>query len=190
MIKGISEKLTKFLISKKIISYYDMEIYAYGSYVFLVILLNLLSAIFISMIFKTTWYCVIFIICFFILRKYAGGFHLGNVVICTICTQLIVCLCACMITYVQTPFLAYCLLMDCVCYLVIVCKAPKTSIYHPLTEKQYKKYKYCSRVIATIYFITAIIAYICNLYRYMHLFSLCLLIQSLLILLPERKHRE
>lgn len=81
MIK-IAQKLTNFILDKKLIQADDYEVYQYGFQSFLEISINILCSIIIAVILDMKLECIIFFLIFIPLRSYNGGFHLDKYYAC------------------------------------------------------------------------------------------------------------
>lgn len=80
--RGLVDKIINNFIKQGIIPSEDSEIYAYGLYQGIVIIINILTYILISLYFKMVWESVIFLVCYIPLRTYAGGYHARTQVKC------------------------------------------------------------------------------------------------------------
>ena len=78
----ISKKLTNWLISKKVIAVEEKEVYEYGIFQMIVNMIDTLSILALAILFNelTSTFC--YIVCFCMLRKYAGGYHAKTLIGC------------------------------------------------------------------------------------------------------------
>lgn len=82
----ISRKLTNWLVSKKIITVEEKEVYEYGVFQMMVNILDTMSIFILSILFHKVLATCCYIVCFCMLRKYAGGYHAKSVIGCYLMT--------------------------------------------------------------------------------------------------------
>ena len=78
----ISKKLTNWLISNKVITTEEKEVYEYGIFQMIVNMLDTLSILSLSILFNELTATCCYIVCFCMLRKYAGGYHAQSLIGC------------------------------------------------------------------------------------------------------------
>lgn len=82
----ISRKLTNWLVAKKVITAEEKEVYEYGVFQMLVNVLDTVSIFVLAIFFHKVFAACCYIVCFCMLRKYAGGFHAKSVIGCYMMT--------------------------------------------------------------------------------------------------------
>lgn len=82
----ISRKLTNWLVSKKIITVEEKEVYEYGVFQMMVNVLDTMSILILSILFSKVLPTCCYIVCFCMLRKYAGGYHAKSMIGCYLMT--------------------------------------------------------------------------------------------------------
>lgn len=88
----ISRKLTNWLVTKKVITAEEKEVYEYGVFQMLVNVLDTVSILVLAIFFHKVFVVCCYIVCFCMLRKYAGGFHAKSVIGCYMMTVGSACL--------------------------------------------------------------------------------------------------
>ena len=73
----ISKKLTNWIISKKV-----MAVYEYGRFQMIVNMIDTLSILALAILFNELTATFCYIVCFCMLRKYAGGYHAKTLIGC------------------------------------------------------------------------------------------------------------
>ena len=82
----ISKKLTNWMIAKEVITRDDEEVYEYGVFQVLSNMLDTVSILVLAVIFQKVLVVCCYIVCFSLLRKYAGGYHAKSVKGCYLMT--------------------------------------------------------------------------------------------------------
>jgi accessory gene regulator B len=82
----ISKKLTNWLIAKNVITTEQEEVYEYGVFQMLTNMLDTISMLVVAVFFQKILAVCCYILCFSMLRKYAGGYHAKSVMGCYIMT--------------------------------------------------------------------------------------------------------
>lgn len=90
MISKLSEKLTKALLKRNIVSADDEELYAYGFFMILSYMIYFCLALLVGIIIKIPVESMVFYIAFCILRNYAGGIHANTEAKCTVITTILI----------------------------------------------------------------------------------------------------
>lgn len=89
MFRYIAEDIAFLLIKNKIVDIEEREVYVYGLEVLLLNISNIIIALIISLITKSMWHFVAFILIFVPLRIFVGGYHAKTSEICFIYTSLV-----------------------------------------------------------------------------------------------------
>lgn len=90
MLEKLSEKFAGKLISAGIILEEDAEIYSYGFFQSCMMLLNIVTTLFLSIIFQLLVPCIVLNMAFIPLRMNAGGHHADNPLKCYINSTVII----------------------------------------------------------------------------------------------------
>lgn len=78
----ISQELTNWLVSKKVIVAEENDIYAYGIFQMMMNIFDTISILVLAILFHKVRVSLCYITCFCLLRKYAGGYHAKSVIGC------------------------------------------------------------------------------------------------------------
>lgn len=183
--------ITNFLKENNLFPNNDLSLLYYGLKIAFLLFINFISAIIISIMSHTTSVVLfsIFFICIF--RRYAGGFHAGNPYTCFILSQFIVAFCSYYTLYIQISFPVKTLILfgAIISSVIIFYKAPVYSKYRPLMDKQIISYRKKARLFCIIYCTICIASYLLTLNKCFKLFSFALMLQCIIVTLPERSHR-
>ena len=126
-------KISNWLWQDGIIPKDDMEIVQYGISQLLSLLLNLFTLLCICFLCGTVFQGMVFLVLFWPMRIYAGGYHAKSKMVCTVLTYLSILVSLLAIFYVPyNRYIIYFLLAVCIC--VIVCAAPVESENKPLSK--------------------------------------------------------
>lgn len=82
MFSNLSQKIVCFLLNKNAIQSDSQEIYQFGIEQLLTTALNLITVIFLGVLFGEIYQSILFVAAFMILRSYAGGYHASTPVRC------------------------------------------------------------------------------------------------------------
>jgi accessory gene regulator B len=82
----ISRHLTNWLVDKEVIQIEEKDVYEYGISQLMINILDTLSIFLLAIFFHKVVAACFYIICFCMLRKYAGGYHARRIIGCYIIT--------------------------------------------------------------------------------------------------------
>ena len=156
---GLSAKITVFLISQKIISAKDRDVYEYGFDLLIADCINFSLILLIGILWSQLKETVIYLIIFVGLRSVCGGYHAKTHCKCHICTigAYIFFL---FLQYILQDHITMSLLGDCIAAVPIILFAPITHANKPLSKQISAKpdcinciyYRIDNPCIDTIYF--------------------------------------
>lgn len=150
MIETLAKKITTKFIENNIIKSEEREIYNYCFETTIVIGISYLILIVLSIIFKESLTSLIFLMAFGIFRKTCGGYHASNYSLCSIMSLLSYLFLILIVKKVTIAFnVSYFLLI--IGLLIILALSPIQDDNKPFTEKQYKRFKIISKVLAAIF---------------------------------------
>lgn len=187
----LKKNLGNLLIKNNIIETTQLQLFNYGITVAGLLMANLLTAILISIFLDTVPYCILFIILLFPIRRYSGGFHAGHPIICYLESQILIL--TAQLFVIHLPHISYkyeiiMIFISLICAAFIFLKSPVYSLYKPLNPKQEKAYGRLAKYLSVIYVLLEIIFYAANYNKLFLLVFTVLLIQGILLLIPEREH--
>lgn len=196
MIETLAKKITNIFINNNIIKSEEREIYNYCFETTLFTGIGYLILLVLSIIFKEFYSSLIFLLSFIIFRKTCGGYHANNYYICSFMSLLSYLFLIIVTKKLNIIFNAsYFLLMAGLS--IILTLAPIQNDNKPFTEKQLKKFKITSKVLAAIlilFFSTLELSGRHNLFVNKYYFSFCygidLVALALLISKIERRFKN
>lgn len=107
MITKVSQKVTDRLLSRNVIKDEDYEIYQYGLEQIFTSIMDLMTLLAIGVIMGMIWQCIIFVLSFMLLRKYAGGYHASTPLRCYLLTTLIITVALSVMKYIEINYFIY-----------------------------------------------------------------------------------
>lgn len=127
----------------------NREIYLFGSYQLLMLLINLISIISIGILFHQTAQCLLYMALFIPLRTYAGGYHACSSRKCYVYSTL--CIIAAMLI-IKLDFLNFttCYGVATICGVIIFRLAPVEDRNKPLDDVEIIHYRVRSQVVLII----------------------------------------
>ncbi len=158
MIEKLSERFTIKLINAELISEEDAEIYAYGFFQFCMMLLNIVTTVFLSIIFQLLVPCIILNMAFIPLRMNAGGHHADSPLKCYINSTIMISSLLAIIKWIPvSPIISVIIvLISCI---VNITFAPVEAENNPLDETEksvYRKRTILILIIETIVFLISL----------------------------------
>lgn len=160
-VKQLAERMVKGMIRYGAVSDTDKEIYVFGIYQTMISGLEILLMLVTGILCGVGWQCVIFLVSFVVLRRYAGGYHASTLPRCVLMSWSIV-FGACMwAKFVLFDIWIQSLLL-LLTGLVIFIFAPVQDRHKKLYDYEIKKYWRYSVIIWSIYVVIYIILWICN----------------------------
>lgn len=135
------EKICSRLINDGIVEAEEKEIIRYGIHQGAALLINIFTLIFVCMIFKTICYGIVFLLLFWPLRIYAGGYHANTERQCYILSTLseVVIFGVCRAAEFEQSIYAVLLLF--LSSITILFFAPQDNINKLLDQQEYVRYK-------------------------------------------------
>lgn len=152
MINNISESIAKRWVDKNIIPEEDYELYHYGWFVVLSDLWLLAFTLILGVLFNITSSSIVFFVTFFIIRRFAGGYHAKTELHCQIISLSFLFLSVTAIKYLFFNIgNNYLFVIDLICVVVLPLVSPADTPQKPLSlneRKQFKKITGCIGIIS------------------------------------------
>lgn len=145
------------LESNKIITLENRELYAYGFQQGFTILWNLISMILIGLLFQQVLECILFLMFYFILRIYAGGYHASSVKRCYLCSCVMISA-ALFVIKIHVLSIFICAVISFLSGFAIFFFAPVEDKNKTLDQKEVFRYRFFTRVILTAELVIQIIS--------------------------------
>lgn len=160
MISFISNRITDFFITKKIIDENQKDIYQYGTEVtistVISFLITLVSALLTGHILETAIFYVVFVYA----RKYNGGYHADTYLKCNIIYTINLLAVLLISVSAVGNFMAFHMFILCFSYFLVTWKfAPIDNENKPLDSDERKKYGRISRIFSVLFICIAVICY-------------------------------
>lgn len=189
MITNLSRIITDFLISKKIISEEQREIYIYGFELVICSIISLVIVILIASITGMYYECAIYYVVFSITRLFSGGFHANTYLRCKI--SYIGCLLITLGLFKMMNILQplYWLMLFIFSSLIIVHFAPVENGNKPLSETEKKRAKNITLTLIILWLVISVILYLIENSIY-QMIPLTLLFIAVLMVFGEIKERR
>lgn len=144
------EKVSNKLVESEIITEEDKEIYSYGLYQGVMLILNVISILVVGVAFGMIAESIIFFTAYFVLRPYAGGYHASTQLRCYLISMLLYVLSLGFIKLIPSNVIIY-IFLWVVTSSIIVYLAPVEHVNKPLDEREQVVYKRKTRNIIIIF---------------------------------------
>lgn len=152
MFKKCIDRLIDILILKESIKEDEMELYAYGLELAVGIFINILTTIFIGMIFGMVLESMIFLLIYIPIRSYAGGYHANSNLKCYFLSCLLIIFVLLVIFYMpDKSYINITIGVICVATPIILILAPIEDYNKPIDDKERQVFKNKIRLILAFY---------------------------------------
>lgn len=160
MLNKFAISLANLLLKNNVIQKKELNIYIYGWILILSTAISIFTILILSIIFQQLLGSMLFLLFFFTLRAFAGGYHSNTHYGCFIFTQGIYLFAVFLYYNIPTAFIKIFILCSIIIsYIFIFTKAPVDHPNKPLSSQNKKKFFYISTLIIfmqTIYIITSL----------------------------------
>lgn len=154
MINNISELIAKKWVLKNMISENEYELYHYGLFVVLSDLWLFIFTLMMGVIFKIALSSVVFFVIFFVIRRFAGGFHAKTELHCQMISLSFLFLSVLTIKYLFFCISGkYLLVINLVCVIVLNLVSPADTPQKPLTISERKMFKRITGFIGMVFLV-------------------------------------
>ena len=117
----LSNKLTNYILEKKIIRDEDYAIYQYGFQCFLELSISTLCSVILALALHMVWECLLFFLFFIPMRSFGGGIHLNSYFACLCSSCLILLSTLLAVKYLTVPcFVSFAIYFVCVIFLTLI----------------------------------------------------------------------
>lgn len=149
MLGRLSQRFADKLVAFGIISESDIEIYVFGFYQIVMLLLNVVTTLILGVAFRLIVPCIILNIAYIFIRISAGGYHADTSVKCYIYSTLMIAVLLSVIKWIHiiNAVLASMLILSVI---VIIIFAPVETENNPLDEVEKKVYRKRSLIVLSI----------------------------------------
>lgn len=182
MLERLSEKFTGKLIQAGIISEKDTDVYAYGFFQSVMMILNIVTTLILGIVFQLVIPCILLNLAYIPIRTNAGGHHANSPFKCYVNSTIIIAVLLSIIKWVAIPIFISIVILA-VSSAVIIILAPVETENNPLDEEEKRVYRKRAIVILGIEIVIFIISLILNKNLIAEIISLGLLTECLMLII-------
>ena len=151
MINKIIKHISSFFYENNIIDKKDIEVYEYGLELLLTSIFDMLVVIVISLFAGRLFPTLLFLLCFCLLRVFAGGFHASTNFRCFLTLIFVYAIFLIFLNFVNSSiFGLISVIASLVSEILVLAFAPVDSENRRLTEKEAKKYRTKSIIVVSV----------------------------------------
>lgn len=148
MIEKLAKKLVAWQVKRSYLSEKDSSLYTYAYELLIGQALNLLIACLLAVVFNAYLTVIVFLLTFIPLRSYAGGHHADSYNVCTIISNMIICMVCIASKIIPAGYiLLFNIVVGTMSGIIIFQLAPVEDQNKPLDAVEGKRYKTYSRFI-------------------------------------------
>jgi len=190
MFKKFIDGLLGMLILRESIKEDEKELYAYGLELAVGIIINILTTIFIGMIFGMILESMIFLLIYIPIRSYAGGYHATSNLKCYFLSCLLIIFVLLVISYIpDKSYINIVIGVICVATPSILILAPIEDYNKPIDEEERQVFKHKIRLILSFYIVVAIICIGLKIKEIAVIIAIIMFILSTILFLGKVKNR-
>ncbi len=156
MLQRLSESFAEKLIRNEIISKADADVYAYGFFQTVMLLLNVITTLLLGILYQEFFLCIILNMAYIPIRISAGGHHASSPMVCYIISTLMIAGLLAIIKWVSIHWMLMLSLM-LAASVIIFLLAPVETESNPLDEIERKVYRQRTHLVLSIEIIASII---------------------------------
>lgn len=149
MLERLSEKFAKKLIRAGVISESDADVYVYGFFQTIMLLLNVATTLLLGVLFQRLILCILLNLAYIPIRISAGGYHASSPMKCYISSTAIIAILLAVLKWVTIPAIPSIIILV-VSGLIIWCLAPVETETEPLDEIECTVYKKRTRIACIV----------------------------------------
>lgn len=186
--RRIVKMITDNMLTHKIISVENQEIYEFGIYQGLFLIMNIFTTIFIGVISEMLWQAILFTISFAALRTYSGGYHARTYFACYIYSILLLlsALIIIKLTYRNIQLITFYFSLS---VFTVLKFSPIEDVNKPLDNTEIKIYIRKSQMILFILFVIVVIAILLKLHDVSSVIAVATLSVSVLLIIGCAKNK-
>lgn len=177
----VIRKMLQYMQDEKLIDVEDVEAYQYGMQLMFLKFVHYCGTFILGFLLGRGWEILVFLVCYTLLRTYAGGYHAKHSITCFLVSMTMILFISFTIDILPSML---CFIITMISVLVIVLFSPVMSEELPAEVDEIKRNKRMSRIISILLFASFIVFYITNLdYLYLSI-SYSLFFCSFYLLIP------
>lgn len=179
MISKLSQKLTTKLYSNNTIREDELELYNYGLFIVMSEILLFVYCLLVGAVLKIVLPSLLFCALFFLIHRYAGGFHAKTELHCLIITlsSFLISIIAIKLS-VQLNDIFLLVFYVC-CSIILIVLSPADTPQKPLSNKDRILFKKITSLIVAVGFIAIVVLNTNKLYLYSNAITVAVFLQSL-----------
>lgn len=156
---NVSEKIVDSLVSIGVVPPEDKDLYEYGMRQGIVMIINVLSVIIVGLIMGMVWQSIVFLLAYFPIRAYAGGYHARTQWNCYLLSLALVI--AVLFEIRLIPWNGYiCIIISFCAGIIVFFLAPVEDANKPLLQREIIIYKRRARIIFSILVVAAFVFWV------------------------------
>lgn len=176
MMEKCANTMTTWLIQSGVVEEEDRELYEYAAYSLLITISPLLLSVIFGIVMGRLIQSIILIIPFMVIRKFSGGYHAKQAFVCFIWSSLLLILCIYLSSCIKCNLLLGIVTIWALISLIVF--SPIDSENRRLSQKEKKKYKTISSILAIIFCYFSVIFYLLKLETYAVCFSIGIILSA------------
>lgn len=180
MLEKISNKFAAKLVDTGIISESDADVYVFGFYQIVMLLLNVVTTLILGAAFQCVLFCILLNAAYIPIRVSAGGHHADNPVKCYIHSTLIIAVLLAIIKWITIPSVIL-VAMLVLSTLVILILAPVETENNPLDEVEQKVYRRRTIIVLIIELMICLVCFCLSKGSIVQVIALALLTESIML---------
>ncbi len=180
MLEKISNKFAAKLVDTGIISESDADVYVFGFYQIVMLLLNVVTTLILGAAFQCVLFCILLNAAYIPIRVSAGGHHADNPVKCYIHSTLIIAVLLAIIKWINIPSVIL-VAMLVLSTLVILILAPVETENNPLDEVEQQVYRRRTIIVLVIELMICLVCFCLSKSSIVQVIALALLTESIML---------
>lgn len=185
----IADYLIDRMMKKNIISKDDKEIYNYGLNNGFTVLINFITALFLSYIVRKTDVLLFFLVSFIPLRSYCGGIHCKSRILCYIYSNIII-TCLLVIQNFFCKNITIFLIISFANFIYLFCIKTEGNHIRSLDNYEIVRYTKIKRIILLIIALGGIILFLTNFFQYSTTAFSSINLSAILVVLEKVKNKK
>lgn len=185
----IADYLIDRMMEKNIISKDDKEIYNYGLNNGFTVLINFITALFLSYIVRKTDVLLFFLVSFIPLRSYCGGIHCKSRILCYIYSNIII-TCLLVIQNFFCKNITIFLIISFANFIYLFCIKTEGNHIRSLDNYEIIQYTKIKRIILLIIVCVGIILFLTEYFLYSTTFFTSINLSAILVVFEKMKNKK
>lgn len=176
MIEKCASVVSSWLLNKEVIREEERELYEYAVYSVLITIAPMLMAILFGIIMGGLYQSIILMIPFMTIRKYSGGYHAKNPIVCFLTSCLLLFLCISTSIYAEYNIQMFFLML--LSTLILIICSPIDSENRRLDQEEKQRYKIVTTTQTLFYMVVSLGLYAVNQSVYARCISIGMILSA------------